>query len=180
MPIASRSTCAFSGTIGTLSNRAGSGGADGFSCGGKRGDILGAEPPAGQPVGPLACLAFGGRSRARVHPGRELGGREVRKIEQQVSDIPLWVDRQDRNPLLEQLLHENDAKGGLAAPRHSDDQSVRRQVVGIEQKRLGALGARRGVHGASHEQGRGHRFTDASRKKFIPLSITPRIHVLTR
>ena len=74
-------------------------------------------------------------SPPRGDPRRELVRGEPREGEREVSDVSLRVDREDGNPLLEQLLDQEDPERGLAAAGHPDDEAVRHQVVGVERER---------------------------------------------
>ena len=88
----------------------------------------------------------------RVDERRELRGREAREVEQEVAEVALRVDREDRDSALEELLDQDDAERGLAAARHPDDEAVRRQVGGVEAEVLRAGLPRAGIDGAAEEE----------------------------
>src|SRR6185503_1256648 len=71
--------------------------------------------------------------RVPVHPIREGRGLLPLEEQQQVPQVSLGVDGQDRNAAAEDLLDEHDGLAGLARAGHAHDQAVRQEVRGIEQ-----------------------------------------------
>ena len=68
---------------------------------------------------------------------------QIRKGEQQVAEIALWVDGNDRDAIHRRFLDHADAQSGLAAAGHADDDRVCRQVLGVIQDQfVGALAGR--------------------------------------
>ena len=107
-------------------------------------DALAVLAPAGEPLLPLRRLRRGvGRNVESLaprllllHPGLELGGREVGKGQQQVGEIPLGIDHQRRHAVDRRLFEERDAEPGLAAPGHAEADGVGHEVARIVEQRL--------------------------------------------
>ena len=78
----------------------------------------------------LDRLALAGRL-ARVHPGLEVRGLQVRKRQQQVADVALGVDGDGRHAVDGGLLQQRQAQARLAAAGHADADGVGGQVPGV-------------------------------------------------
>ncbi len=68
-------------------------------------------------------------SLGRVYPRSEGIGAQIRKRQEEVAHVSLWIQDQHRNPREQRLLEEDDPHARLAGAGHAQDDSVRRQVV---------------------------------------------------
>ncbi len=105
------------------------------------GDALWILVPLCQTVAPQSGL-FGGelvRGQAGfqcillIDPGAKIIGLQLRKIQQQIRQIPFGIDGDHRNVVNKGLFQQSDAKTGLAASRHADDDRVGIQIFGVIQ-----------------------------------------------
>ncbi len=108
--------------------------------------------PIGEPLLPQ-CRLLLRRTAAASIPGLRLpAGRPTAgsppaadsgKVQQQVAQVALGVDGNDRDVVDQRLLEQADAQSGLAAAGHADDDRVCRQVLGVIQDQfVGALAGR--------------------------------------
>ena len=56
----------------------------------------------------------GATGLVRIDPGQEIGGQEIREVQQQVSDISLGIDHQGRDTLQGSFFQQVDAQTGFA------------------------------------------------------------------
>ncbi len=73
--------------------------------------------------------------------GSNDGGVEIVEEQQQVREVALRVDGDDRDALAQQLLEEDDGEAGLARAGHADDEPVGQQVGGVELEPRAGLAA---------------------------------------
>jgi hypothetical protein len=66
-----------------------------------------------------------------VDPGSEILRLEIGKGKQQVGDVSLRIDRQDRHAVDRRFLDERQAQAGLAASGHADADGVCHQIAGV-------------------------------------------------
>ena len=71
-----------------------------------------------------------------VHPRSEVGGGEIREVEQQVPHVPLRVEDEAGNPAEKCLLQDRDSEAGLARPGHPYNGSVGGEVGAVEDEGL--------------------------------------------
>jgi hypothetical protein len=70
-----------------------------------------------------------------IDPRAKITGCERRKRQQQIAEIALWIDRDDRNAIDCRLLNEGQAQPGLAASCHPRTHRVRHEIAGVIQHR---------------------------------------------
>ena len=77
------------------------------------------------------------RARARgAHPRTEVRGRQIGKRQQEIREIALGVDGEDRDAVDRRFLDQGDAKSSLSAPGHPHADGVREQILRIVQDRF--------------------------------------------
>ena len=128
-----------------------------------RGHVGAREPPLGEALlpggrdlrrGGVNVLALPTR-RLGVDPGGERGRIEALEEQEQVAEVALRVDGDDRYALLQGLFDERDGEARLARAGHADDQAVREQVGRIEVQ-PGSEGTGAGVDFLAQVQALGH------------------------
>ena len=72
-----------------------------------------------------------------VDPRPELSGCQFGKRQEQIPEIPLRVDGNDRDPVNSGFLDQRDPQTGLTAPGHAHAHRVGRQVTRVIQDRVG-------------------------------------------
>ena len=78
------------------------------------------------------------RARAgRVRPWTEVGDRQIGERQQEIGEVALGIDREDRDPVDRRLFDQDDAKPGLTASGHSHADRVREKVFRIVQDGFG-------------------------------------------
>ena len=113
-------------------------------CGAQRADALGRLVPVRQPLAPLPghllgisrhVQALAGRL-AGVYPWRKVSCGQLRKIEQQVSQIALGVYAQGRHAIDSGLFQQRQTQSGLTAAGHAHANRMGGQVARVVQQGL--------------------------------------------
>ena len=90
-----------------------------------------------------------------VDPGTEIAGRQRRERQQQVAEIALRIDRDDRHAVDRRLFDEREAQPGLAAAGHPGADCMRHKIAGVvEHRRIEAFSDRDVVFATEIEEAR--------------------------
>ena len=71
-----------------------------------------------------------------IHPRREVGGREFRKGQQQVAEVALGVNGNDRHAVDRRFFDQPNTQAGFPAARHAGDDPVGHEVGRVIQQRF--------------------------------------------
>ncbi len=93
-------------------------------------------PQLRRPAGVLFGRAAGPRRLCRVHPGEEVRGTQLGKVQQQVPQVAFRIDGDGGDAVEGGLFEQRDAEPRLAAARHADADGVRGQVLRVVEQVL--------------------------------------------